>query len=129
MGFSLVVKILIEAKKPIVGHNMIYDIFYLYNQFIDDMPPTYQQFIAEVIPPTNLLISGTSCSLACMTTKWWPVPRSTSEGLTLARYMRSVYKTIDLRAQRLFSIAMLDSLATKGQGSWRTITRLHMMLT
>ena len=42
MGFSLVVKILIEAKKPIVGHNMIYDIFYLYNQFIDDMPPTYQ---------------------------------------------------------------------------------------
>jgi hypothetical protein len=31
MGFSLVVDELIQAKKPIIGHNMIYDIIYLYN--------------------------------------------------------------------------------------------------
>lgn len=31
MGFSLVVEFLIGAKKPIIGHNMIYDIIYLYN--------------------------------------------------------------------------------------------------
>jgi hypothetical protein len=31
MGFSMVVDMLIEAKRPIVGHNMIYDIIYLYN--------------------------------------------------------------------------------------------------
>jgi poly(A)-specific ribonuclease len=48
MGFSLVVKALINAKKPIVGHNMIYDIIYLYNQFIDTLPTNYQEFIGIV---------------------------------------------------------------------------------
>ena len=41
MGFSAVIHELISAKKPIIGHNMIYDIIYLYNQFIDDLPDTY----------------------------------------------------------------------------------------
>lgn len=45
MGFSLVVEMMINAKKPIIGHNMIYDIIYLYNQFIDDLPNTYIEFI------------------------------------------------------------------------------------
>ena len=49
MGFSLVVQELINAKKPIVGHNMIYDIIYLYNQFIDYLPETYTEFINKVI--------------------------------------------------------------------------------
>lgn len=31
MGFALVVEELIKAQKPIIGHNMIYDIIYLYN--------------------------------------------------------------------------------------------------
>ena len=31
MGFSLVIKAMIEAKKPIVGHNCMYDWLYLYN--------------------------------------------------------------------------------------------------
>jgi len=38
---------LIAAKKPIIGHNMIYDIIYLYNQFVDDLPETYQEFIQK----------------------------------------------------------------------------------
>lgn len=45
----MVVQELINAKKPIVGHNMIYDIIYLYNQFIDDLPETYTEFINKVI--------------------------------------------------------------------------------
>jgi len=49
MGFSLIVEELIKAKKPIIGHNMIYDIIYLYNQFIDDLPETYPEFINKVI--------------------------------------------------------------------------------
>ena len=28
MGFSLIVQMVINAKKPIIGHNMIYDIIY-----------------------------------------------------------------------------------------------------
>jgi len=31
LGFALVVEELIQAKKPIIGHNMIYDVMYLYN--------------------------------------------------------------------------------------------------
>ena len=45
MGFALVVEELIAAKKPVIGHNMIYDVIYLYNQFIDDLPETYPEFI------------------------------------------------------------------------------------
>jgi len=45
MGFALVVEELIASKKPIIGHNMIYDIIYLYNQFVDDLPNTYLEFI------------------------------------------------------------------------------------
>jgi len=47
MGFAAVVQILIDEKKPIIGHNMIYDIIYLYNQFIDDLPTTYLEFISK----------------------------------------------------------------------------------
>jgi poly(A)-specific ribonuclease len=47
MGFTLVVEELIKCKKPIIGHNMIYDIIYLYNQFIDDLPLTYLEFIQK----------------------------------------------------------------------------------
>lgn len=47
MGFSLVVQELIAAKKPIIGHNMMYDIIYLYNQFIDDLPATYNEFVQK----------------------------------------------------------------------------------
>lgn len=47
MGFALVAEIMIEncKKKPLIGHNQIYDILYFYNQFIDDLPSTYLEFI------------------------------------------------------------------------------------
>jgi CAF1 family ribonuclease len=47
MGFSLIVEMLIEAKKPIVGHNMMFDIIYLYNQFVDELPATYLEFATK----------------------------------------------------------------------------------
>jgi len=31
MGFSLVMQIIANSKKPIVGHNMIYDIGFIMN--------------------------------------------------------------------------------------------------
>ena len=34
MGFTRVIGYLKEAKKPIVGHAMIYDALFLYNQFV-----------------------------------------------------------------------------------------------
>ena len=48
MGISLVVKALIESKKPIIGHNFIYDIGFLYHQFIDNLPETYEQFKSKL---------------------------------------------------------------------------------
>lgn len=47
MGFSLVIKAMIEAKKPMIGHNCLYDWIYLYNQFIGPLPDTYLQFAQE----------------------------------------------------------------------------------
>jgi len=44
MGFSLVVQAMIESKKPIIGHNCMYDWLYLFNQFIGPLPETYLQF-------------------------------------------------------------------------------------
>lgn len=48
MGVSLVVAALIRSRKPIVGHNFIYDLGFLYHQFIDLLPPTYPLFKAKV---------------------------------------------------------------------------------
>lgn len=47
MGFSLIMKAIIEAKKPVIGHNCMYDWIYLYNQFIGPLPETYLEFAHE----------------------------------------------------------------------------------
>ena len=44
MGFTAVIKMMLEAKKPIIGHNMIYDAAFIYNQFIDKLPNSYIEF-------------------------------------------------------------------------------------
>ena len=44
MGFSLIVKEMIDQKKPLIGHNCMYDWIYFYNQFIGKLPETYLQF-------------------------------------------------------------------------------------
>ena len=33
-----------KAKKPIVGHNMMYDVLFTYTKFIGPLPPTYKEF-------------------------------------------------------------------------------------
>lgn len=43
-GFTHIIDMLIESKIPLVGHNMIFDIMFLYNQFVDDLPDTYEEF-------------------------------------------------------------------------------------
>ena len=47
MGFSLVIEEIIKSKKPLIGHNCMYDWLYTYNQFIDKLPETYLEFITE----------------------------------------------------------------------------------
>lgn len=52
LGFTVVVQEMLDAfkKNPncgLIGHNMIYDVIYFYNQFIGPLPDTYEQFIEE----------------------------------------------------------------------------------
>jgi len=44
MGISLLVSELVKCKKPLVGHNFMYDLAFFYYQFIDDFPDTYEQY-------------------------------------------------------------------------------------
>lgn len=52
LGFSVVVEMMIEKMRSdpecsLIGHNMMYDILYFYNQFIAPLPDTYQQFVQQ----------------------------------------------------------------------------------
>lgn len=48
IGFSKVIEEIINAKKPLVGHNMFLDIMFVWQQFVDDLPLTLPEFIAMV---------------------------------------------------------------------------------
>jgi hypothetical protein len=47
MGMSLVIEEIIKSKKPLVGHNPMYDWLYVYNQFVAPLPNSYTDFIRE----------------------------------------------------------------------------------
>lgn len=38
LGFSKVFKLLVELKKPIVGHNILLDLMYMYKLFYKPLP-------------------------------------------------------------------------------------------
>ena len=55
MGWSLVIGQMIKSKKPLIGHNCMYDWMYIYNQHIQRLPDTYAEFIThwnELFPHT-----------------------------------------------------------------------------
>lgn len=63
LGFSLIVKMLEKARKPLVFHNAFGDILFFYNQFIEPLPASYKRFkcnLNELFPYIydNKLISN-----------------------------------------------------------------------
>ena len=48
LGFSRVMEQISKSKKPIIGHNMIYDVAFMYHQFFKPLPETYAQFAESV---------------------------------------------------------------------------------
>lgn len=46
MGFAMVAELMVKSlgNKPLIGHNLMYDALYFYNQFIDDLPDSYLLF-------------------------------------------------------------------------------------
>jgi len=37
-----------ESRKPLIGHNMIYDLGFLYNQFLGSLPATFKEWAEKV---------------------------------------------------------------------------------
>lgn len=48
LGFSLIIQELINSKKPMIGHNMTYDLMFIYNKFISDLPSNFTEYIQEL---------------------------------------------------------------------------------
>ncbi|KAL2748212.1 pre-piRNA 3'-exonuclease trimmer-like isoform X1 [Vespula maculifrons] len=48
IGFSKVFKLLVELKKPIVGHNILLDLIYMYKLFYKPLPKRYNEFKVEI---------------------------------------------------------------------------------
>lgn len=44
LGFSQVIESIIQAKKPMIGHNMFLDMLFIYSQFIGKLPNTMSNF-------------------------------------------------------------------------------------
>ena len=44
LGFTRVIEILSSAKKPIIGHNMLFDVAFIYEQFVAPLPGSYTEF-------------------------------------------------------------------------------------
>lgn len=49
IGFRKVIDAIIEAKKPIVGHNCWLDLCHIYAKFIGPLPPSFPEFSREVL--------------------------------------------------------------------------------
>eukprot|EP00743_Colponemidia_sp_Colp-15_P004184 GILK01004514.1.p1 GENE.GILK01004514.1~~GILK01004514.1.p1 ORF type:complete len:808 (+),score=130.58 GILK01004514.1:38-2425(+) len=48
VGFSVVIDMLIAARKPLIGHNMLLDLAYLYGQFIQPLPRCLTDFKRQI---------------------------------------------------------------------------------
>jgi hypothetical protein len=65
LGFSRLFKLLVELKKPIVGHNLLLDLMIMYNQFHDQLPCKFSLYYHCYDPhykmspydPVNTIIS------------------------------------------------------------------------
>lgn len=41
IGFSMIIEKIINSKKVVAGHNMLFDMCFIYNQFFKEMPSTF----------------------------------------------------------------------------------------
>lgn len=48
-GFAHVMRALARCRKPVVGHNMLLDLAYMYHQFVGALPPTFHEFREKLL--------------------------------------------------------------------------------
>lgn len=53
LGFSRLFKLLVELKKPIVGHNLLLDLMLMYKQFHEQLPSKLSPFYFCFNPNVN----------------------------------------------------------------------------
>lgn len=44
LGFTIIFRFIVAAKKPLVGHNMLMDLLHLYDKFYQPLPESYEEF-------------------------------------------------------------------------------------
>jgi poly(A)-specific ribonuclease len=65
-GFTNVFELLVNAKKPLVGHNMYFDLLFLYSHFVEPLPPSHLEFkksISKLFPEiydTKFIVNQTN---------------------------------------------------------------------
>lgn len=47
LGFSSVIECIAKSGKPLVGHNMKFDLAYIFHQFYKELPSTLDKFVEE----------------------------------------------------------------------------------
>lgn len=55
LGFSRLFKLLVELKKPIVGHNILLDLMLMYNLFHEQLPSKLSPFYFCFNPNVNYM--------------------------------------------------------------------------
>lgn len=48
MGFSRIIHSLLQAEKPIIGHNCFFDLLHMYQQFYKPLPENLSDFQNEL---------------------------------------------------------------------------------
>lgn len=43
-GFTLIFEEIWNSGKPLIGHNSLYDVLFLYSSFVDNLPSDYLNF-------------------------------------------------------------------------------------
>ena len=54
IGFTHIIRLMRKYKKPIVGHNLLMDILFIYEKFFESLPDSYTDFkkmVAKEFPP------------------------------------------------------------------------------
>ncbi|OQR92396.1 Poly(A)-specific ribonuclease PARN-like protein [Achlya hypogyna] len=65
VGFSKVIQLLADAKKPVIGHNCLLDFVYLYHQFCAPLPPTLTEFKAQLLTHFPVIYDTKHIALTC----------------------------------------------------------------
>jgi len=49
LGFQLLIKAIVDAKRPIIGHNLSLDLFFIFEHFIEELPSDYNTFASRLL--------------------------------------------------------------------------------